>query len=319
MSNKNINNRFTEEDVVNAKEFLGKSGHEEYDELIELGRSLSSMDFSKDSNKDAVLKKIKNNIDFEGIGMNKTKRIKRIATIAATLAFVVITFMQTTFAQEIIERVKDTISLGHITGVQVEHSQKEAYVIPQELRGKIFDKNGKPLEVISKENAGEIYSANGEKIYDITNGEIITAEQRAENHKEQMLIVKDVDKLNDYTCFKVILPTYLPDGYKLDRAEFYKDEAGNVKKTKYIDLHFVNETTKNEIFMQQRFADDETAYEFSTDNKIEKTKINGVEAILEDNEFGVCINWEYNGVLYMASGKGNLDRNEMIKFVESIK
>jgi hypothetical protein len=65
--------------------------------------------------------------------------------------------------------------------------------------------------------------------------------------------------------------------------------------------------------MQQRFADEETAYE-TGGSKVEKIKINGVDAILYDNS----LDWEYNGVIYALNGKG-IAKDELIKIAESIK
>ncbi|SHD78154.1 DUF4367 domain-containing protein [Schnuerera ultunensis] len=97
--------------------------------------------------------------------------------------------------------------------------------------------------------------------------------------EEETLIVKDTEKLNDYTCFDVILPSYLPEGYKFNRAGFFRDENGVVENTKYIDLYFTNEKVEKYIFISQSPADEETAYSLSTDGKIEEIKVNGVDAV----------------------------------------
>ncbi len=200
--------------------------------------------------------------------------------------------------------------------IQVEHPKQNVYPLPDELKGKIFDKNGKGLEAITEEDRGELYTADREKIVDFSNGQVITEEEKARMGLEGKLVVRDSEKLNEYTCFKVILPGYLPAGYKFERAEFYKDNEGNVSRKKYVDLIFTNETTGKHIFMQQRFSDKETAYEFSTEDVIEKIKINGVDAVITG---GSSMNWEYNEVLYNLSGKGAFDKRELIKLAESIK
>jgi len=137
------------------------------------------------------------------------------------------------------------------------------------------------------------------------------AEAERENNN---LVVKDVDKLNDYTYFEVILPRYLPEGYKFDRAEFFRDENEVVENTKYISLYFTNDETEEFIYMQQRFADEETAYE-AGGQKVEKIKINGANAILYDDS----LDWEDNGVIYMLSGRGLTSTDELIKTAESFK
>ncbi len=312
MSIKNIKNHFSYDGKI-----PDGLGNEENQELMELTRSLYITDFSEGSNKEAVMRKIKNNLEGKGYYiMNKTAKIRRITVTAASLVLVLVALMQTTFAQELLKKVKNSISLGNITAVQVEHPKQNVYPLPEELKGKIFDKNGKALEAITEEG-GELYTADGEKIVDFSDGQVITEAEKAKMDQEGKLVVKDCEKLNEYTCFKVILPGYLPDGYKFDRAEFYKDNEGNVSRTKYINLYFTNAANGNYIFMQQRASDEESAYEISTDGEIEKAKINGVDAVLID---GRTLDWGYNDILYGLAGKeGHLGKSELIKIAESVK
>ncbi|MFM1653267.1 DUF4367 domain-containing protein [Brevibacillus sp. B_LB10_24] len=128
------------------------------------------------------------------------------------------------------------------------------------------------------------------------------------------LVVKDAEKLDQYTSFHVLLPSYHPEGYIFDRAEFYQDEQGGVSNSKYINIYYKNQVTGEEIFMQQRQADEETAFGAATSNKIEAIKMNGVEAVLTGEH---TIDWEANGVLYSMSAKG-LQPEEIIKVAESV-
>jgi len=66
--------------------------------------------------------------------------------------------------------------------------------------------------------------------------------------------------------------------------------------------------------MQQRHADEETAYEMSTNGTIENAKINGVDAVLNN---GKAVDWEANGVLYGVTS-ASLDKDDLIKVAESI-
>ncbi|AAO35523.1 hypothetical protein DP149_05060 [Clostridium tetani] len=118
-----------------------------------------------------------------------------------------------------------------------------------EYKGKIFDKHRNKIEIFTKENAeDEVYTAKGEKIAEFSDGKIITVEQEKKLRKEKILEVKDPNEINKNACFKVIFPSYLPEGYKFDRAEFSKDDKGNVSD-KFVDLHFVNGKTGKNIFM----------------------------------------------------------------------
>ncbi len=63
--------------------------------------------------------------------------------------------------------------------------------------------------------------------------------------------------------------------------------------------------------MQQRFADEETAYATGA-AKVEEIKVNGVDAVL----YGNNLDWEYNDVIYMLNGRG-ITKDELIKIAES--
>ncbi|NMM64517.1 DUF4367 domain-containing protein [Clostridium sp. P21] len=319
MNKKSIEDKFSidMDAYFNGIEHTDEREEQEYNEILKLGKTLSDKDFSKDSNKEAVFKKTLNNINQhkgENV-MKNSNKVRKITAAAASFVIVCGVFSQTSFAKGFAEKVINKISLGHITVEQSEGPSE--MVVPTNLEGKVFDKNKNPVTVITK-NTGKIYTKSGEQIVDIKNGKIVTiSEKKAEEAKdeENIVTVKDSSSLNKYTCFNVKLPSYLPKGYKFDRAEFFKDEDGIINK-KYINLYFTNEKTGKCISMQQRFADQETKYASGTDGKIEKVKVNGKDAVLSDNR---SMDWENNGVLYGLSGRGAFGKDELIKIADSIK
>ena len=323
MSKKSIEDLFSKEidAYANGIERSKKIQSEEYNELLELGKNLMDNDFSKSSNKGKVFDRTLKNINNMGDGtVKKSNKARRTITKVASIALVCIlgfSIMQTSFAQEVVGKIVKTISLGHITIFEEEPLENmEPVPVPAELQGKIFDKDGKPVEELSVDKPQKIYTVDGEEIaYIGSNGEIITVAEDEKMREEEYLVVKDSNELNDYTCFNVILPSYLPEGFEFDRAEFYKDENGIVEDTKYINLYFTNEKTGKFIWMQQRFADEETGYVTGA-NKVEEVKINGIDAIISDDK---DIDWEANGVLYSILGRGEITRAELIKIAESIK
>lgn len=323
MSKKSIEDRFSidMDAYLNGIDRQNKSESEEYKELLEMGRALADNDFSKNSNKKEVYDRTLRNIDkYEGENnMKKSRKFKHPITKVASIALACVlgfSIMQTAFAQEFVGKVLKTISLGHITVSEEEPMEVESFPVPEKFKGKIFDKDGNPVEIISEE-LGKLYTVDGEEIADLDfeTGEIMTVAECDRMRKEGILVIKDVSKLNNYTCFNVILPSYLPEGYEFDRAEFYKDDNGVVENSKYISLYFTNKKTGGKIYIPQRFADEETAYE-TGGSKVEKIKINGVDAVLYDDE---NIDWEANGVIYGISAKGEVSRDELIKIAESIK
>lgn len=287
-------------------------------EFQDLAGQFKNMDFSKESNKSYVMNEVSKNTDNKG--ENKMNRLKKTGIIAASLLIVSTLVSQTTFAQATVEKILKTLSLGHVTMIEYDRNEPEEAVLPDSLKGNVFDKNKNPLEKITKDIFAEgIYTKDGEKIAKINpkNGKVVTEKQMKEEEnkeKNETLYVTDSSKLNEYTCFEVKLPTYLPDGYTFKNGDFTKDEAGNVKDSKYASLHFENKTTGKEIYIQERFACDETkTYEDAED--IEKININGVDAILSN---GRNIDWEADNTIYYVGGK-NIGKDEAIKVAESIK
>ncbi|MEK4511461.1 DUF4367 domain-containing protein [Paenibacillus sp. FSL K6-2524] len=326
MSRKSVEQQFSAEidAYLNKRQLPGNADCEEYNELFEIGKNLADRDFSKSSNKADVLDRVMmtNKANRGDERMRKSSKMKRPIIAAATLAVVSIMsigIMKPAFAQEVLDKIVQTISLGHITVEQYEYPTGPIS-IPSELEGKVFDRNGNPILEMDNENPETIYNANGEEVVGFANGEVITKAQQEKLDKEdkpEILVVNDPNQLNDYTRFNVILPTYVPEGFSFDRAEFYKDDDGSVSDSKYIDLFYTNEETGKSFSMQNRFADEETAYIRSTDGSVEAIKLNDLDAVLVN---GKSIDWEKDGVLYSLFGKkSGLDRTELIRIAESIQ
>lgn len=286
------------------------------EEFQDLAGQLKDLDFSKRSNKSYVLNKTLKNIDNKGV--NKMNKIKKTGIIAASLLLVSTLVSQTTFAQEAVNKIIKSISLGHVTMIQEENNDPEEVPVPNPMKGKIFDKNGKSIEKFTKDtNRDEIYDKDGNQVTEITmnDGTIVKIKSKDDDRKlENILYVTDSSKLNEYTCFNVKLPTYLPEGYTFKNAEFTKDESGNVKDSKYASINFENKETGKEIYLQERFACEETKT-VGDAGHIEKININGVDAILSD---GKNIDWEADGTIYFLVGK-NIGKDEAIKVAGSIK
>lgn len=287
-------------------------------EFQELASQLTNMDFSKESNKDSILNTTLKNINNEGANnMKKINKIKKTGIVAASLLIASTIVTQTTFAQEVVGKIIKSISLGHITIVQDDSEKPEELVVPDLLKGKLFDKNGNVIEKITKDIAeGGYYTQDGEKVgkYNFEDGTVLTEKQVQKEYEESILIITDSSKLNEYTCFNVKLPSYLPEGYTFKNAEFTKDEFGDVKDSKYAIINFENKETGKKIYLQERFSCDETRSTGGADD-IEKININGVDAILSN---GRTIDWEDDKTIYFLTGK-TLSKDEAIKIAESIK
>lgn len=300
---------------INGIKTVNKSKSQEYNEVLDFGRALADTDFSSKSNEEQVFNKVVKNVEKKGENiMKKSNRRRRPAVVAASVAVACLVSgaaMQTSFAKDMVEKVVKTLTSGHITAVQTENKViSDIHVVPDEFKGKLFDKNGKVLEAVTKETKGEMYNDKGELIVGIMDGQLITEKQQAEIYARTRIEIKDKDEIGEHTSFKVILPSYLPDGYKFYKADTFKTSG------KYLTVIFRNEKTGKEIYMHQRAAGEDTKYVIGTDGKIENVKINGVDAILADDR---KLDWENHDVLYGLSGKGNVSMAELIKIAESMK
>ncbi|EET86316.1 conserved hypothetical protein [Clostridium carboxidivorans P7] len=250
MNKKSIEDKFSidMDAYFNGIEHTDEPQEQEYNEILKLGKTLSDKDFSKDSNKEAVFKRTLKNInenkrDNVGKGSNK---IKRTAVAAACCLIICGALSQTSFAKGVLGKVISTVFIGD-NGTKIMQEKETPKTdknasrpIPDKLKGKVFDKNGKPITTFT--DGTQFYTANGEKITgfvssskDPNNVTIQTEKSR----KEKFLIVKDSSTLNQYTCFKVKFPSYLPKDYKFDRAEFIKNKDGGVSN-QYIFIFFTN-------------------------------------------------------------------------------
>jgi len=286
-------------------------------QLKKLEQTLYDMDFSEVSNKECVKEKVFGEYkEIRTMKINKKLGLRKVAVVAVA-AISICGVMQTAIAKEMVQKVIKTFTMEHIIVNQEEEMEWTEMPVPDSLKGKIYTVEGEKITVFTKDMTS-FYTAEGEEIEDMDakTGKITTKKEAQLIASEQKLVEYDVSKLGEYICFEAKLPSYLPEGYTFDRAEFYKDEEGKVKNSKYIDLYFKEKVTGNELFIQERFADEETAYEIGTDGKIEEIELNGIKAILMDDKH---LDWEAEGILFSFSSHHNVSREELIKIAESIK
>ncbi len=287
----------------------------EYTGMLELGVALSGAVRTSGKHKDAVRQRVLRAAQPGGTSPRRTprRRLARTGAIAAASCLLAVLLLApTSFAGDWMRSVVRTISLGHITVSQMEETPPESRPFPVELKGKIFTKDGKPVEDwVGHEKP--FYTADGEEIAGVANGEIITRKQMEEQTASEVIRIADAADIPEYTAFKAGLPTYVPEGFVFDRAEVYK------KGDKYLDVYYLNPATGKTIHIQERHADEETAYAMSTEHKVEQVRVSGADAVIVG---GKTIDWEKDGVLYsIMTGKSGvkLDNSQLIRMAESVE
>lgn len=293
----------------------------EYEEILELGKQLSHQDFSQHSNKEKIIAQSLKMIETNKGGHNvkRSNKFKKFTITAASLGILFIgsiTLVKPSFADQIIDRIIQTFSSGQIQGIQSE--SPEMIAVPAELKGKLYDKDGNIIEVLSNKNRETMFTAGGEEIVGISDdNEIITEanKEKLDRDDTQYFYVTDPSELNKYACFDIVLPSYLPDGYEFDQAEFILDEQGNIYD-EYISISFTNQHSGKSFTISQMLGTKENAYSIGTFEDMEQVQVNGVDAILTGDR---NLDWEYNNVFYGIHGKKAISSSEIVKIAESIR
>lgn len=288
----------------------------EYDYLNEVKMDFSLYDdeYMTDKEVKSVLKNIRENNDM-------TKRVvqkKRLFT-AVCAAAIVMTCTVFASGSEIINKIVKTITTGHNYFIQMEGGP---YDIPDELKGKLFDKEGKPINILSEESYGELYDAEGNKIdntklaeiyEESLGGQVVVNENY--NKEEAEKSYNTIEEAQDIAVFDIKVPDYVPDGFEFSRAYAYTDNKGNVSG-EYMTLEYKNKKG-HEINIFERTLNEETAFSSSTDDTIEETEINGRKAVIEN---GKSIHWETkDSVSVSIVARGKITKDEIINMAESVK
>lgn len=262
--------------------------YEQTELYAELATKLTTVDFSRKSNKEAVYRRVRSRLAAHQVARSprKAKAYLAIAASVALVAITSITFIQPSFAKDMTVKIIRSISLGNISVMQVEPSPADASEGVKVNEGQSTD-SGTTVKVTTSD----------------------------ETFADKKLEIVDKDKIQAYASFPVILPSYLPEGYQFTKAELYKNEDGNVDP-KYVGLYYTNTATGKFIYMQQRMVADETSFGLATDSTIKEAKVNGAAAVIVD---GRSIDWQTERVMYSLSGRGAIDETELVKIAESVK
>ena len=300
----------------------------EFDYLNDVSIDFSVYENAELSEKEK--KEMKRLIKRSGKKINK-KTVFGIAAAAAVITAISVTG----FAGDMMFRIVKKVSTGHNSFVQTDSSNSEIR-LPKELRGLLFDENGKEAKTFK--NGSVYYDKDGNEITDYgkfvsenlpekgeltmvdENGKDVKvayhkpgdeAENPLERHKKDGYnIIYDEAKINDWLDFEAKLPEYLPDGYSFMGA------AASDDVRYYLFAYYINEQTGEYFMLDERLLNEETAFEAGTDGTIEEISINGHPAVIMDNR---SVDFEIGDVSVGVSGRGVLTRDELIKISESIK
>ncbi len=288
----------------------------EYDYLNDVKMDFSMYESEMISEKEAKIMKKEMN--------SGKKRMKKryIITVCAAVIALTSTVFASGFAGGIIKK----ISTGYNTFIQMD--PKAEYELPEALQNKFFDKDGNPINTMTDENVDKLYDENGnlldvEQIKNIYNEaigddvELVIAEFDGEYDSSVEKSYASVEEAQKDAAFDIKTPDILPDGYTLLRAYSFKNSDGVIEpgSSFYMNMEYVNGDKK--IAIMERLLNEETAFEAGTNGSMEEIDINGCKGIIMDNS---SIHFETkDGISVEIMGRGNLNRDELIKIAKSIK
>jgi len=167
------------------------------------------------------------------------------------------------------------------------------------LRMETYDKDGKLIMTMEYRNV-EFNTGipDSEFEFKIPEGaKVVTRE---------MTLPKEVtlDEARKSVNFTVAVPSYLPEGYILDKVTVFK----------YDNTQSVSITYKKGEEMLSVYEVNKSGY--TPKGKFETVKINGVDARYMDSDFGRSLSWSKNRIDITVHGK--ISKEQLIRMMESI-
>lgn len=262
----------------------------------DLSQNLKNLYEADEKDKQEVYAKMKN---------KQRKQYKKPA-IAAACALLIATLPFTSFGGGIVNTVKQVVSpSGRI--VINEDEPAVAIPFPEELKGKVFDKEGNEItdvEVLKKEDA--VYSKDGREIvgsdYDEATGEVTfqyADEVKSAGDKAPVDVIAKKLSFN---------PLVFSDKYNYVESEIF---ANADKLSDYVS--FTYEKDGKTIYLNERISSPETAYETGGEGKIDEVNVDGVKVIIQ----GHNADFERDGLLLSISA-GGADKDDLIAMVKDL-
>ncbi|MBS6525086.1 MAG: hypothetical protein KH322_03600 [Peptoniphilaceae bacterium] len=266
---------------------------------VDVSQNLKNLYATDEKDKQEVYAKMK----------NKQKKQYKKPAIAAACALLIATLPFTSFGGGIVNTVKQAVSpSGRI--VVNEDEPAVAIPFPDELKGKVFDKEGNEitdLEVLK--NAEHVYSKDGREIvgsnYDeaTRTGEVTF--EYADEVKKDTGDKAPVDVIAKKLNFN---PLVFSEKYNYVESEIFADPG-----TLSDYVAFTYEKDGKTIYLNERISSPETAYETGGEGKIYEVNVDGVKVIIQGRD----ADFERDGLLVSISAEG-ADKDDLIAMVKDL-
>ena len=235
------------------------------------------------------------------------KQYKKPA-IAAACALLIATLPFTSFGGGIVNTVRQAVSpSGRI--VVDEDEPAVAIPFPEELKGKVFDKEGNEitdLEVLKK--AEHVYSKDGREIVGSNYDDATRTGEVTFEYADEAKSTGDKAPVEEIAKKLSFNPLVFSDKYNYVESEIFA-EPGTLSD--YVS--FTYEKDGKTIHLHERISSPETAYETGGEGKIYEVNVNGVKVIIQ----GHSADFERDGLLVSVSA-GGADKDDLIAMVKDL-
>ena len=235
------------------------------------------------------------------------KQYKKPA-IAAACALLIATLPFTSFGGGIVNTVRQAVSpSGRI--VVNEDEPAVAIPFPEELKGKVFDKDGNEitdLEVLKK--AEHVYSKDGREIVGSNYDEATRTGEVTFEYADEAKSTGDKAPVEEIAKKLNFNPLVFSDKYNYVESEVFADPG---TLSDYVS--FTYEKDGKTIHLHERISSPETAYETGGEGKIVEVNVDGVKVIIQGHD----ADFERDGLLVSISA-GGADKDDLIAMVKDL-
>lgn len=235
------------------------------------------------------------------------KQYKKPA-IAAACALLIATLPFTSFGGGIVNTVRQAVSpSGRI--VVNEDEPAVAIPFPEELKGKVFDKEGNEitdLEVLKK--AEHVYSKDGREIVGSNYDEATRTGEVTFEYADEAKSTGDKAPVEEIAKKLSFNPLVFSDEYNYVESEIFADPG-----TLSDYVAFTYEKDGKTIHLDERISSPENAYETGGEGKIYEVNVDGVKVIIQGRD----ADFERDGLLLSISAEG-ADKDDLIAMVKDL-
>ena len=235
------------------------------------------------------------------------KQYKKPA-IAAACALLIATLPFTSFGGGIVNTVRQAVSpSGRI--VINEDEPAVAIPFPEELKGKVFDKEGNEItdvEVLKK--AEHVYSKDGREIVGSNYDEATRTGEVTFEYADEAKSTGDKAPVEEIAKKLNFNPLVFSDKYNYVESEIFADPG---TLSDYVS--FTYEKDGKTIHLHERISSPETAYETGGEEKIVEVNVDGVKIIIQGHD----ADFERDGLLVSISAEG-ADKDDLIAMVKDL-